>query len=154
MQIKDILIPGLKTISIDATMVEAQRILQEHHFRHLPVSDGQKLVGILSDRDVQRAMTVIISPETHKSQNLIQGHKKVSEYMSSPLHKMKNTELVSTLVKELVNRKVSCFIIEDESSSDIGIITTEDLMILLLDLLQSKPRPMKILKKMFRMTCV
>ncbi len=148
MQIKDILIPGLATISIDASMVEAERILKEKNFRHLPVSDGTKLVGILSDRDVQRAMTVFFSPD-NRPQGHIQKHKKVTEYMSSPVHKMKHTEKLEFLVRQMVNRKVSCFIIEDAATGeDLGIVTTEDLLILLLDLLEAKIGPLKILKRL------
>lgn len=149
MLIKDILIPGLKTISIDSTMLEAEKILKEHNFRHLPVSENGKLVGILSDRDIQRAMTVIISPE-NKPQLHIQKHKKVSEYMSSPVYKMKETEKVARLVREMVNRKVSCCIIENENEQDVGIMTTEDLLILLLDLLESKAGVSSIIKKLLR----
>lgn len=149
-QIKDILIPGLKTISLEATMDEADRILKENNIRHLPVSNGSKLVGILSDRDVQRAMTMIISSED-RPQYHIQKHKRVSEYMSTPVHKMKSSEAVDRLVRDMVNRKVSCFIIEDESSRDIGIITTEDLLILLLDLLESRSSTLRLaLKKLLR----
>jgi acetoin utilization protein AcuB len=149
--IKDILLPGLKTISVEATMVEAERILKEHNFRHLPVTDGRKLVGILSDRDIQRAMTVVFTSEKEKGDAHIQGHKKVSEYMSTPVHKMRNTDTVTRMVREMVNRKVSCFIIEDEDSSDIGIVTTEDLLILLLDLLEKEHGPVRALKKLFRL---
>lgn len=149
MKIKDILIPGLKTISVDASMVDAEKILNENNFRHLPVSDGTRLVGLLSDRDIQRAMTVIITPES-RPQGHIQKHKKVSEYMSSPVYKIKHSEPVSKLVREMVNRKVSCYIIDDDFGHDIGIITTEDLLILLLDLLEKKSAPLMILKKLFR----
>lgn len=146
MIIKDILIPGLKTISIDSTMVEADKILKENNFRHLPVVENGKLVGILSDRDVQRAMTVMMSGD-QKQETHIQKHKKVAEYMSTPVHKMKETESVSKLVREMVNRKVSCYIIEGETGRDVGIMTTEDLLILLLDLLKKENTVFKIIKK-------
>jgi acetoin utilization protein AcuB len=132
-------------------MVEADRILKENNFRHLPVTDGKKLVGILSDRDVQRAMTVVFTSDKDKGQSLIQSHKKVSEYMSTPVHKMRNTDTITRMVREMVNRKVSCFIIEDEESADVGIITTEDLLILLLDLLEKEKAPAKIFKRLFRL---
>jgi acetoin utilization protein AcuB len=149
-QIKDILIPGLKTISVEATMVDAERILKENNFRHLPVTDGKRLVGILSDRDVQRAMTVFFSTD-NRPQGHIQRHKKVTEYMSSPVHKMKHTDRLELLVREMINRKVSCYIIEDAATGDdLGIITTEDLMILLLDLLEARTGPFQILKRILR----
>ena len=145
MKIKDILLPGLKTVSVEASMAEAEKILREHNFRHLPVSDGKKLVGIISDRDIQRATTMIIGPD-NKSQAVIQPHKKVSEYMSSPIHKMNINGPLDGLVREMISRKVSSFIIEDQGT-DVGIITTEDLLILLLDKLQAAQGP---LGKLFR----
>lgn len=150
MIIKDILIPGLKTISVEESMATADKILREHNFRHLPVTENGKLVGILSDRDVQRAMTVMMSGEKGQ-ETLIQKHKKVSEYMSTPVHTMKETESVSKLVREMVNRKVSCYIIQNETGREIGIMTTEDLLILLLDLLNKDLGPLNLFRKVLRL---
>ena len=33
-------------------MLEAERLMNKHRVRHLPVTDGLKLVGMLSIRDV------------------------------------------------------------------------------------------------------
>ena len=41
------------TIGADATLAKAQKTMGEFHIRHLPVLDGAKLVGILSDRDIK-----------------------------------------------------------------------------------------------------
>jgi CBS domain-containing protein len=40
-----------ETISAHESAVEALRRMQRGHFRHLPVVDGEKVVGILSRRD-------------------------------------------------------------------------------------------------------
>lgn len=147
MFIKDILIPGLKTISVDASMSEADKILKEHNFRHLPVTDGKSIVGMLSDRDVQRAMTIAVV-EDNRSLGVIQSHKKVSDYMSSNLFKLKHTDKVEKLVKEMISKKISSVLIVDHLQRDIGIVTTEDLLILLLDQLQSKSS--NIFRRFFR----
>jgi len=148
--LKDILIPGLKTIAIDALMVDAEEIIKIHKFRHLPVTDGREIVGILSDRDIQRATTVIVSSE-NKIQTQIHRTKKVSEFMSSPVFKAKSSERIEKVTREMIDRKLSCVIVVDELGSDVGIITTEDLMILLLDILEKQEtftdRVRKLLQK-------
>ena len=40
------------SIGRDQTMAMAHTVMREHRFRHLPVLDGGRLVGILSDRDL------------------------------------------------------------------------------------------------------
>ncbi len=42
------------TIDGEATGDEAAALMQEKHVRHLPVTTGDKVVGIVSDRDVRR----------------------------------------------------------------------------------------------------
>ena len=137
MLIKEIMLPGIKTISAESTMIEANQIMQKNGFRHLPVSDGKSIVGIVSDRDVQRATTVIKNPGQNQDHH-IYPHKLVTEYMSSPVYKMKLTDNVTEIAREMLNRKVSCFIIEDDAGMDVGIITTDDLLVVLLDLLDSR----------------
>ncbi len=48
--------PDPITVSPDMLLPEARALLNEYHFRHLPVVDGQgKLLGILTDRDLRSA---------------------------------------------------------------------------------------------------
>jgi acetoin utilization protein AcuB len=43
-------------------MSVAHRLMREHLFRHLPVIDDGKLVGILSDRDLHLTQTALSDP--------------------------------------------------------------------------------------------
>lgn len=139
--IQDVLLPGLKTISSEATMVEAQKILKELNIRHLPVIKDRKIVGMLSEKDVNRAMTMILASD-NKHETHIQDYKMVSDFMSYPVMTMKQSESVEKLTREMVSLKVSSIIIEDEQGYPVGIMTTEDLLILFLDTIQSQTSPM------------
>src|ERR1700747_3254528 len=52
MHVCDLMTHGVTTCTRDTTMVEAEKIMNKHRIRHLPVMDGLKLVGMLSIRDV------------------------------------------------------------------------------------------------------
>ncbi len=41
-----------KVITFEQTLCDALRLMQTHSFRHLPVVDGQRVVGIISLRDI------------------------------------------------------------------------------------------------------
>jgi len=46
---------NLITITKDARMTAAKKILQEKNIRHLPVVDGKKLIGLVTNMDIRKA---------------------------------------------------------------------------------------------------
>lgn len=136
MTAEDIMSKGLITISPDATMKEASRLMDEKNFRHLPVSDGKNIIGIISDRDVKLAMSVVLDTEQSKETH-IADRKKVSQYMSSPVIRVHRNTSIKNIVREMLERKLSCLIVEDDHR-EVGIITTEDLLIYLADQLDTQ----------------
>jgi len=56
MKIADLMSTRLFTVSPDDSVEGAVRLLQQRGVRHLLVLDGRDLVGILSDRDIKRAL--------------------------------------------------------------------------------------------------
>tara|TARA_B110000858_G_C17793205_1_gene471024 strand:- start:809 stop:1267 length:459 start_codon:yes stop_codon:yes gene_type:complete len=62
----DIMTKEIKSIYLDTTVVEAQKIMTENNIRHLPVVDeNKKLINFLSQRDL------IINPAKKKKQLMI-----------------------------------------------------------------------------------
>jgi acetoin utilization protein AcuB len=45
------------SIGLDQTIAQAEKFMNEHHIRHLPVLEGGVLRGVLSDRDVRLVET-------------------------------------------------------------------------------------------------
>jgi predicted transcriptional regulator len=62
MQVKEIMTSPVFTISPDSSVEDCMRVITMHHIRHLPVMDGDALVGIISIGDVVRS---IISTQAH-----------------------------------------------------------------------------------------
>ncbi len=47
------------TITADVLVPEARRLLDDNHFRHLPVVDEEKkLIGVVTDRDLQIGLSI------------------------------------------------------------------------------------------------
>lgn len=57
--VKDAMAPGLETTTADAPIEEAALVMYEKNIGCLPVVEGDVLVGIVSDRDIFRALVDI-----------------------------------------------------------------------------------------------
>ena len=50
--VRDLMTREIVTCSRETTMLEAEKLMHKHRIRHLPVVEGDKVVGMLSIRDI------------------------------------------------------------------------------------------------------
>ncbi len=55
-EIRTVMTPFPHTVGLDQPIRVARALLQEYQIRHLPVQEGGKLVGVISERDLNLAM--------------------------------------------------------------------------------------------------
>src|ERR1043165_6934549 len=53
MQLKDVMTPGVEVITPEASIYEAAEKMSHLEIGPLPVCDGERLVGMLTDRDIR-----------------------------------------------------------------------------------------------------
>lgn len=126
---KDMMTKTLTTIAWNRPMEEASRLMEERRIRHLPVTDQEGLViGILSDRDVNRAMNP-------KRPGFMDGVL-VGDYMSWPAITVDEKTSVADVAEGMVDEKVSAFLVTRGGAEVVGIVTSEDMLRLLMDVLR------------------
>lgn len=141
MTISEIMTSNIQTINQDALMLEAEQLMKKLSIRHLPVVNPTgEIIGILSDRDVQRAMTVMSSG--NGKSNYIQGHKKVFDFMTTTLHTINETDKIETVIRDMIEMKISCFLVRSSTNEISGIVTTDDFLLYLLELLGENKNPL------------
>ena len=52
MQLKDMMTPGVEVIAPEASIYEAAEKMRHRDIGPLPVCDGERLIGMLTDRDI------------------------------------------------------------------------------------------------------
>jgi acetoin utilization protein AcuB len=130
------------TISPDASFFEARNLIHEKGVRHLPVVDkNNRLVGIVTDRDIQKAAPSDATTLSPKELNYLLARLKVSEFMT-PKEKL-ITITPDTLVEEAVrlmhDHKIGCLPVV-EGKKLYGIFTETDALDLLVDLFGLKQK--------------
>lgn len=57
-QMVSVMVPFPYSIEASAGLSEADAMMQEHQIRHLPVVDNNDIIGVISDRDLQKAVSI------------------------------------------------------------------------------------------------
>jgi len=118
----------LVTVNITTSLEEAASLMESRGFRHLPViNDVGTVVGILSDRDVQRAR--------HPGQMRPPSTGEVSAFMSWPVITVNQNLPLREAVQGMIKEKISALLVTDDKKNIVGILTTEDLLQKLVELL-------------------
>jgi len=139
-----------KTIRENASLTEAYRTMQELSVRHLPVLDENlHVVGILSNRDLQRAMTI---KKFGPIQQTYSFHPdlRVEDFMSWPVYVVADSTPLKLVAEQMLAQKVSAFVVENANGALCGIITTDDILrVFLLDQTKTGETPLKGLAHYF-----
>ncbi|MGY6021409.1 CBS domain-containing protein [Streptomyces spinosirectus] len=69
--VKEVMTPGVVAVRPDASLVEAARLMRTQDVGDVVVADGQRIVGVLTDRDITvRAVAEGIDPLTVSAESV------------------------------------------------------------------------------------
>jgi acetoin utilization protein AcuB len=123
LSVRDVMSKDLVTVGPGESARRAYEVMRDRRIRHLPVVDGNRLVGILSDRDLR---PVLLSPGLAGAA--------VAELMSEPPITIASGAPVEDAASVLVVRKIGCLPVV-EAGRLVGIVTETDLLAVLVELL-------------------
>jgi acetoin utilization protein AcuB len=104
-------------ISSHETIATAHATMAEKGFRHLPVVDGGRLVGVLSKTDVGRLALDV--PELME--------KRIAELMTPNPMTIGPDEHIEVAAANMALRKINCLLVVRHGEL-VGIVTTYDLL--------------------------
>jgi len=125
------------TVHRDDPIRKAFDLMMEGHFRRLPVMEGGKLVGIVTDRDLRRATnSPLVLHETWYDEYLL-DHITVEACMSPEPITVTPQTPVEDAATIMCERQIGGVPVVEEGKL-VGIITRTDLLKLLVRLLGSR----------------
>jgi PAS domain S-box-containing protein len=114
-RLSQIMSSPVESAASDISVLEASKILGDRHIKRLPIIDEGKLVGIVTQTDLVRALT---------SYGLWRD---VSEIMSRDIACIKRDATVAEAAEIMTSRDISCIVVMD--GDDVaGVLTEKDLL--------------------------
>ncbi|MCS7182187.1 MAG: CBS domain-containing protein [Thermoanaerobaculum sp.] len=132
----DIMTRQVVTLSEDDSLEDARCCMEQGRIRHLPVVRGDKLVGLVTHRDLLAASFSVFAEVSSKEEHRLFSQVPVKELMHDAV-----TATPSMPVREaaqlLLNNKFGCLPVVDEAGRLVGIVTEADFLKLVVRLLEA-----------------
>jgi acetoin utilization protein AcuB len=113
MQVHDWMSPDPMSIAPAETAAHAGHVMSTYGIRHLPVVLHDRVVGMISDRDVRSAPTGA----------------SVARAMSSPAQVIRADATIDEASRLLLSRRISALPVVDVTGAMVGMITTTDCLL-------------------------
>ena len=113
--IKQTMTKKLVTIPWGSSLAEADELMGEKRIRHLPVIDDEgDVLGIVSKKDVSTLMS---------AQSVT-----VEKVMRTPVEFVDEDMSLRNAIFKMLEKKISCLLISNNEGQAVGIVTTDDLL--------------------------
>lgn len=115
------------TVDPSTLLLDAALTLRASAIRHLPVVENDRLVGLLTDRDIQRCAPSRLVPISEEGYNAVFADTTVGRIMTrEPLSVTPDTPLL-TAIGMMQQSRFGCLpVVEDDQV--VGILTRSDLV--------------------------
>ena len=134
MLVKEWMAANPVVIDENTSIMKASQLMKEHGFRRIPVVRGERLVGIVSDRDIKEAApSKATTLDVHELYYLL-SEIKVKDIMTKDPITLRETDSVEKAAVIMLENKISGLPVVDERGQVIGIITQSDIFKVLISI--------------------
>jgi acetoin utilization protein AcuB len=128
MLVQDIMTKKVVTIEMDDPLSVVKDIFDNSKFRHLLVIEEDKLFGIVSDRDLLKAISPNIGTMTETYKDAATLAKRVHQIMTRKPISLPASATIKEAVNLFNNNRISCIPIVDKDFRPIGIVSWRDIL--------------------------
>jgi acetoin utilization protein AcuB len=139
-KVTDYMTQKVVSVTADTGIREAFFKMKEHHIRHLPiVDDDNKLIGIVSDRELRRPDWVDESLDIAHFYKL-DDNLSVGDVMITQVHVAHTYDTLRKAVSLLLDNNIGAAPVLDKTGALVGMLSAVDLMRALHDMTSAKKR--------------
>lgn len=127
MSIRNIMATEIVTVELDDTLAAVKEIFDNTGFHHLLVAANGKLAGVVSDRDLLKALSPNIGTLIETEKDVATLNKRVHQIMSRELVTLPPDASIYDAVHVFNVHTVSCIPVVDEARRPVGIVSWRDI---------------------------
>ncbi|MCC2616052.1 CBS domain-containing protein [Aestuariibacter halophilus] len=141
MLLSHIMTTRLVTVTMDDRLTVVKEIFDKASIHHVLVVDGEVLTGVISDRDLLKAISYNVTSKQATAKDLATLNKRAHHIMTRNVITLTANATIFDAVSTFNRHTISCIPIIDRHCHPIGIVSWRDIMKALEKLRKSKQAP-------------
>lgn len=137
--VRDIMTREVVTLYEEDNLLGVEEGMRHFRFRHLPVVDDGKLVGLITQRDLLRIAASVAEPGGDKKTHNIKERLFARDVMARELVTVREDTPIADAGLLMWNNKLGCLPVVSDDCKLLGIVTEADFVKLALKLLEQSP---------------
>ena len=115
-------------VAVDATLGEARELLTMHGTHHLLVFDGDRMVGVLSDRDVLAHVSPQLDTLAEQRTDTVTLRRRVFHAATHNPVTVPRRASIAVAAAIMLRHGISSLPVSDEIGGVVGVVTSNDLL--------------------------
>lgn len=133
-KIEEIMTKNVFSIGLDDTVHNADELMKSEKLRFLPVLDGKKLIGLITERTIMEfTLRKLYDFDDEFGE---EGHNKITDFrtiMEKNVIVIYPEDSVRKAVEKMAKKKVDCLPVVDWKNNLVGIVTSTDIYLFMLN---------------------
>ena len=131
MKVTELMSSNVISVEMGDPLSKVKSIFEEKGFHHLLVVENNYLYGIISDRDLLKAISPNVNSKSANIKDLATLNKKAHQIMTRKPICLNENAKIKDAIKLFDENKISCIPIVNEENEAVGILTWRDIIRLL-----------------------
>jgi len=136
-QVRDVMTRKIAILREEQNLELAERAMKNYAFRHLPVVEGDKLVGLVTERDLLRAAISTLDKAHDLLDDNLKRYYFVREVMTTDVVTVRPETPLLEAATIMAKGRLGCLPVTEQDGTLVGILTRSDIVGLVIDLLRS-----------------
>lgn len=128
MMLDSIMTRQVVTVSMDDTLAEVRRVMGVYHIHHVVVIELERVVGVVSDRDLLSHISPFVGTTTERRIDSESLTRKVHQIMTRQLILGTPAMTAEEAAYLILTQGISCLPVVDTNGACLGIVTWRDLL--------------------------
>ncbi|WP_109478734.1 CBS domain-containing protein [Paraburkholderia sp. C35] len=128
MKVEELMTKRVVTVGFDDTLETVKDIFEQSGFHHLLVVEDRELQGVVSDRDLLRALSPFIDSVVETQRDVGTLNRRVHQIMSRKPVTLGPDADVSDAIQLFLAHRISCIPVVDAGFRPVGIVSWRDVL--------------------------
>ncbi len=128
MSVGSIMSTSVVTVAMDDRLSRIKEIFDDRGFHHVLVVEDGLLVGIVSDRDLLKALSPHLGLPSEMARDLASLNRHAHQIMSRKLITLREDAGIHDAIETFNRHRISCIPIVDARNRPVGIVSWRDIL--------------------------